>query len=84
MKKYIAILPILGVASILLSLPLLAKLPGFSGEIFQKLFGFVTTPFCMEFSLTSLAIIALLISNHIRAKKDGDDFVAMEINDDHP
>lgn len=83
MKKFLGLIPILGVATILLSLPLLANLPGFAGEIFLKLFGFVTTPFCMEFSLTFLAIIALLASNHIRAKNEGDEFVAMEIDDEN-
>ncbi|MGE9268527.1 MAG: hypothetical protein ACQKBY_10555 [Verrucomicrobiales bacterium] len=83
MKRYfLGLLPILSVAAVLFSLPFLAKLPGLPGEIFFKLFGFATTPFCMEISVAFLSVIALLVCNHIRRKNEGDDYISLEISDE--
>jgi len=85
-KKTRAILkgmiPILGVALVLIAMSLLANAPGLTGEIFAKLLGFMFTPFFLEASFAFLGIVALFWVNHVRLKADGDDYVTLEIEDD--
>ena len=83
MKSFLkGLIPLFIIAGILLSLFPLSKLPGYPGEIFQKMLGFIWTPVFMEITIGFLAVIALLTVNNLRLKKDGDDYITMEIPDD--
>lgn len=73
--------PIWGVAAVILILSILANMPGLVGEIFAKMVGFMFTPIFLECSLAFLGLVAVFWVNHIRLKAEGDDFVTMEIKD---
>lgn len=75
-------LPILGVGAVAMTIFLLGSLPGFPGEVFRKITGVMFTPFFLEASFAFLGIIALFCVNNLRLQRDGDDYVAMEIDDD--
>ncbi len=75
-------IPIIGVAVVLIVMSLLANAPGLTGEIFAKMLGFMFTPFFLEASFAFLGIIALFWVNHVRLKAEGDEFVTLEISDD--
>ncbi|MBB5352000.1 hypothetical protein HNR46_002241 [Haloferula luteola] len=53
-------------------------LPGAVGEAFGLLSGIVSTPFLMEISLAGLGLLAVLIFNHFRQVREGDDYVYLE------
>jgi hypothetical protein len=74
--------PIIGVALVLVIFSLLANQPGLTGEIFAKILGIMFTPIFMECSLAFLGLIALLWVNHVRLKAEGDDYVTLEIEDE--
>ena len=75
-------IPIVGVAVVLIVMSLLANAPGLTGEIFAKMLGFMFTPVLLELSFAFLGLIALFWVNHVRLKAEGDDFVTLEIPDD--
>jgi len=75
-------IPIIGVALVLVIFSLLANRPGLTGEIFAKILGIMFTPIFMECSLAFLGLIALLWVNHVRLKAEGDDYVTLEIEDE--
>ncbi|MGJ8696520.1 MAG: hypothetical protein ACSHYF_09395 [Verrucomicrobiaceae bacterium] len=75
-------IPIVGVAFVIIILSLLANLPGLVGEIAAKTLGVMFTPIFLECSLAFLGLLALFWVNHIRQKIEGDDYVTMEITDD--
>jgi len=56
-------------------------LPGYLGELCGKVQGLSMTPFCMELSLTAFGFMAVLGINNYRRKKEGEEFVALEIPD---
>lgn len=59
-------------------------LPGLAGEWFARMGGFFTTPFFMEFGIFCLGFVALLTLNHWRQKREGDEFVYLEVVEDPP
>ncbi len=75
-------IPIIGVAVVLIIMSLLANAPGLTGEIFAKMLGFMFTPVLLECSFAFLGIVALFWVNHIRLKAEGEEYVTLEIQDD--
>lgn len=59
-------------------------LPGLAGEWFARMGGFFTTPFFMEFGIFCLGFVALLTINHWRQKREGDEFVYLEVVETPP
>lgn len=53
-------------------------LPGAFGEWVGTMMGVLTTPFFMEASFLVLGLCVVVILNHWRAKREGDDFVFLE------
>ena len=54
-------------------------LPGFAGELCGKFQGLSATPFVMEFFLIAFGFVVVLLVNQIRQKREGDEFVELEI-----
>ena len=52
--------------------------PGFLGEWFGMVAGIATTPFLMEASLFLLGLLAVLVVNHWRHTREGDELVYLE------
>ncbi|HCQ39528.1 MAG TPA: hypothetical protein DIV39_10270 [Verrucomicrobiales bacterium] len=75
---------ILVAAGLLLLIWLGMFLPGFAGEVFRKLAGFLWTPLILDFSLFILGVILVLSLNwYIRVRK-GDECVYLEQVEDPP
>ncbi len=53
-------------------------LPGLLGEWVGTMIGILTTPFFMEASFAILGLVTVILLNHWRQQKDGDDFVYLE------
>lgn len=53
-------------------------LPGLLGEWVGTMLGIMTTPFFMEASFIFLGLVIVILLNHWRRIKDGDDFVYLE------
>lgn len=53
-------------------------LPGALGEWVGTMVGMLTTPFFMEASFLVLGLCVVVLVNHWRAKREGDDFVYLE------
>lgn len=77
----VGLIPILLVAALIIGVFLLGTLPGFAGEIFRKIAGFMFSPFFLEATFASLGLIAVLCINNIRLKLNGDDYVTLEIDE---
>ena len=77
-------IPIWGVAGVLVAMSLLANVPGLIGEIFAKMLGIMFTPIFLECSLGFLGLVSVLWVNSMRLKAEGDDFVELEIKEDDP
>ena len=75
-------IPILGVAAIIIGIGLGGRLPGLTGEIFRKITGFMFTPVFLELTFAFLGLIAVFWINAIRLRREGDDFVLLEIEDE--
>ena len=78
----VGLIPILLVAGVIIGVFLLGKLPGFTGELFRKISGFMFSPFFLEGTFAFLGLIAVLCINNIRLRLQGDEYVAMKIEDD--
>ncbi len=78
----IGFIPIFLVGGVILTIFLLGSLPGFVGEVFRKIGGIMFTPFFLEASFAFIGLIAVLCINNIRLQREGDDYVAMEIEDE--
>ena len=76
------ILPIFSVAAVIIGIGLGGRLPGFAGEFFRKLTGFMFTPVFLELTFAFLGLIAVFWINSIRLQREGDDYVSLEIEDD--
>lgn len=76
------VVPILGVSAVLIGVGLGGKLPGFAGEFFRKLIGFMFTPVFLELTFAFLGLIAVFWINNIRLQKEGDEYVSLEIDSD--
>ena len=76
------IIPILGVAAVMVGVSLAGSLPGFAGEFFRKINGIMFTPFFLELTFAFLGLIAVFWVNNIRLQREGDDYVSLEIEDD--
>jgi len=56
--------------------------PGVFGEWLGVIAGIISTPFLLEISFVILGLVIVVGLNHLRQKRDGDDFVFLEpIND---
>lgn len=75
-------IPILAVSATILGIGLGGRLPGFAGEVFRKITGFMFTPIFLELSFAFLGILAVFLINNIRLQKQGDEFVSLEVEDD--
>lgn len=75
-------IPIFLVGGVILTIFLLGSLPGFVGEVFRKIGGIMFTPFFLEASFAFIGLIAVLCINNIRLQREGDDYVAMEIEEE--
>lgn len=53
-------------------------IPGFLGEWIGTVMGVLTTPFVMETSFFILGLVIVILINHWRQQKDGDEFVYLE------
>lgn len=76
------IVPILAVSFTILGIGLGGRLPGFAGEVFRKLTGFMFTPVFLELTFAFLGLLAVFWINSIRLQKEGDEYVSLEIEDD--
>lgn len=76
------VIPILGVSAVLIGVGLGGKLPGFAGEFFRKLTGFMFTPVFLELTFAFLGLLAVFWINNIRLQKEGDEYVSLEIDND--
>ncbi|MDA7887776.1 hypothetical protein N9A86_00140 [Akkermansiaceae bacterium] len=76
-------IPILGVALLIITIFALGSLPGFAGEVFRKITGIMFTPVFLELSFAFFGLVAVLWINQIRLAKEGDEYVSLEIEDDH-
>ena len=76
------ILPIFGVSAVILGIGLGGRLPGFPGEVFRKITGFMFTPVFLELTFAFLGLIAVFWINNIRLQREGDEYVSLEIEDD--
>ena len=75
---------ILAAAGLLMLIWLGMFLPGFAGEVFRKMAGFLWTPLILDFSLFILGVILVLSLNwYIRVRK-GDECVYLEQVEDPP
>lgn len=54
-------------------------LPGLLGEWVGTMIGILTTPFFMEASFAILGLLIVIMLNHWRVSRDGDEFVELEI-----
>ena len=75
-------IPIFSIALFILFIRQAKKLPGFAGEVFSMIAGFMFSPFFMEITFAFLGFIALFWINGIRLQKEGDEYVSLEIPDD--
>lgn len=53
-------------------------LPGFVGEWFATVLGIITTPFLMEASFIALGLLIVMIINHWRMRREGDELVYLD------
>jgi len=85
-KRQVAIgaLIIAGVAGLFLLLVMATGLPGLAGEFFTRVVGIVTTPFLMETSVIILGFILVLLINHWRRHREGDELVYLDEVKDAP
>lgn len=72
---FLVILVILGVIT---ACWLARFIPGMLGESFGILTGLMTTPFLMEGSLMVLGMLAVLLINYWRQRREGDELVYLE------
>jgi len=75
-------LPILGISAVIIGIGLGGRLPGFVGEVFRMVSGVMFTPVFLELSFAFLGLTALFWVNHLRLRREGDDYVSLEIEDD--
>ncbi len=69
---------LLGFAGFIIVIWICGYLPGPVGRTFSLLTGFLWTPTVMEPTLFLMALMAILILNHHRRKKDGPELVYLE------
>ena len=53
-------------------------LPGLLGEWLGTIIGIMTTPFFMDATFAILGLVIVISLNHLRQRKNGDDFVYLE------
>ncbi|MCW1923812.1 hypothetical protein OKA05_14690 [Luteolibacter arcticus] len=77
-----------GLAALFLLLVMATGLPGVAGEFFARVAGIVTTPFLLEGTLAIVGFILVILINHWRHQREGDELVYLdEVKDgsqDHP
>jgi hypothetical protein len=77
-------LVIAGVWGLFLLVVMATGLPGLAGEFFARIAGIVTTPFLMETSLIILGFILVIVINHWRHRREGDELVYLDEVKDAP
>lgn len=75
-------IPIFSIALFILFIGQAKKLPGFTGEVFSMIAGFMFSPFFMEITFFFLGLVALFWINGLRLQKEGDEYVSLEIPED--
>lgn len=75
---------IVGVGALFLLLVVATGLPGVAGEFFARIAGIVTTPFLLEGTLAILGLILVILINHWRQRREGDEFVYLDEMKDAP
>jgi ABC-type amino acid transport system permease subunit len=80
----IGALVIAGVWGLFLLLVMATGLPGLAGEFFARIAAIVTTPFLMEASVIILGFILVLLINHWRRHREGDELVYLDEVEDAP
>ncbi|WP_193211547.1 hypothetical protein [Luteolibacter marinus] len=73
-----------GIAGIFVLVVLGRHLPGLPGEFFARVAGVITTPFLMEASVCFLGLIIVMLLNHWRRVRDGDELVYLDEIEDAP
>lgn len=72
------LLVLLVVTLLLMGIQFARFLPGFLGECFAMVAGFLTTPFIMEASLVIGGFVAVILINDYRRHREGDEFVYLD------
>lgn len=54
-------------------------LPGVFGDWLRTIVGFMSTPFILEGSFIFIGLVIVVLINHYRRLRDGDDFVELEV-----
>ena len=80
----IGALVIAGVWGLFMLLVMSTGLPGLAGEFFSRIVGIVTTPFLMEASVIILGFVLVLLINHWRHHREGDELVYLDEVKDAP
>lgn len=69
---------LLAASAIILLLWWASYLPGFAGEFFSMVLGFMFTPVVLDISLFIIGLSLVLWLNKVRLARDGDEFVYLE------
>lgn len=73
-----------GIAGLFALVVIGTRLSGLAGEFFARIAGIMATPFLMEGSLCVLGFIVVMLLNHWRQRREGDECVYLdEIEDGH-
>ena len=72
---------LLGFAAFIVTIWVCGYLPGVIGRTFSLITGFLWTPTIMEPTLFLLALMSILVLNHHRRKKEGEELVYLETID---
>lgn len=80
----IAIGIIAGLAALFLGLVMATGLPGVAGEFFARITGIVTTPFLLEGTLAIVGFLIVILINHWRHQREGDELVYLDEIKDAP
>jgi hypothetical protein len=78
-KQVLVACGILGALGLVLVLLLpLSYLPGTAGMFFARIAGIITTPFLMEATLAVIGLLVVLLLNHWRRLREGDELVYLD------
>jgi hypothetical protein len=69
---------IAGLAGVVLLLLLGTRLPGFAGELIRLIVGICSTPVFLEATFLILGLVLVLVLNHWRQRRDGEEFVYLD------
>lgn len=75
----VAVVILLGVLLVTVAIRLAGAAPGVLGEWFGMIAGFLSTPVLLEVSFFVIGVIIVVAVNHWRMKREGDEFVTLEV-----